>query len=846
MQQSYQMIARTFSAVLGLLLGAIAIVAFSHQTVEYFPRVEIEARVDLPHQGDVAARAESITLAFLFDPLPTLHACEALTGNVARTSLAQCQTCVVRRIECLTTLSEQYQLQLSEQAINEASGRMANGIVVFSATSPLIALATCQETQRQTAGSLSPVTCYAANSPRPRLISQSGEFEPQTAGRILGGVLAAVLSFGLLLFAATEISLLSVGRTQLGVLPSYLTSLSRNKKRSLMLFCDLIALFASLWLAFSVKRSIQGFPITSIGWLFVAAPLLAIPIFSRLGLYSAVIRYLGQQAMLATLSAVALYSAGIAAIGLALSIASVSTAFYLLNGLFAVVLIGAPRLVARNWLARAKLGSRHQQSARKQVAIYGAGSAGVQLALALDSSREMRVAAFFDDDEQLQGRQVAGINVFAPAQLEAVVHSTNISDVLLAIPSVSRQRRREIIRQLEHQPLRVLTLPGLADLADGKVQVTDLREVELADLLGRDAVSAHPELLRRNIEGKAVMVTGAGGSIGAELCRQICALGANALVLYEISEFNLYAIEGELLQIPDHPLVVPILGSVQDQPRLERTLRKFAIATVFHAAAYKHVPMVEKNPVQGVLNNVFGTWYASNAAVNCGVETFVLISTDKAVRPTNTMGTTKRVAEMILQAMQAHHGDGTRFTMVRFGNVLGSSGSVIPLFRQQIKNGGPVTVTDPCITRYFMTIPEAAELVIQASAMGTGGDVFVLDMGEPVKILDLAHRMIKLSGMSLRDPDRSDGDIAVVFTGLRPGEKLYEELLIGDNVSATDHPRVRRADEAKPTWEELQLLLENLKDACGQHATERIRELLVEAVCEFEPQCGNEDLLTVR
>ena len=840
------MITRLISGLLGLLLAAISVFVFSHQTNAYYPRVEIETGIDLPKSAEPSANSNTISLAFLFEAQPTLQACEALTGNIARTSLAKCPKCIVRQLECLSPLPERYQNQLSEQALDTASGRMPNGIVVFSAASAELSLAACQETQRQTTGTTSPVTCFAANAPRPHLAPRSIDFQPQQVARIFGGALAAIFSAGLVFFAFTGKSLLTQSRAQLGFFPAYLTALPRTKKRLVMLLSDSIGLTAALWLSFAVSHANFGFPAPGVWWLFVAAPFIAVPVFVRLGLYSAVIRYLGQQALLAILLAVAVYSAGIAAVGIAFSVASASMSVYVLNGLFAAVLIGAPRLIARNWLLHSKLGWNRKQSRRKLVAIYGAGSAGVQLASALANSREMKVVAFFDDDVQIQGRQIAGVTAYAPGQLETVVRDKKISDVLLAVPSVSRQRRKEIIQQLERQPLRVLTLPGLVDLADGKVQVTDLREVELGDLLGRDAVAPHPELLARNISAKVIMVTGAGGSIGAELCRQICALGAVKLVLYEISEFNLYAIEQELLQLAEHPPIIPILGSVQDQPRLERVMRSFAVGTVFHAAAYKHVPMVEKNPVQGVMNNIFGTWHASNAAVNCGVETFVLISTDKAVRPTNTMGTTKRFAEMILQAMQAHHGDGTRFTMVRFGNVLGSSGSVIPLFRQQIKDGGPITVTDPRIIRYFMTIPEAAELVIQAGAMGTGGDVFVLDMGEPVKILDLAQRMIRLSGLSLRDADHPNGDIEIQFTGLRPGEKLYEELLIGDNVSTTDHPRVQRAAEEKPTWETLLQLLENLKIACEQNATARIRELLVDGVREFDPQCGDEDLLAMK
>ncbi len=841
-----ELVVRVLSGLFGLILGLLSAFSFSYKSPEYFPRIEIEAGIELPNNISYPPGSDVIKLAFLFDARPTLMACEGLIGNVARTSLAKCNTCVVRRFECLSPLPEAYQEQLSEQAIDSASGRMANGVVIFTAAIPEIAMATCQESQRQSIGSASQITCFAANLPRPRVASAVGEMDIASLTRIFAGVLAASIAIVLIFFATSGKSLLTLIQRHAVALPAYLTSLPRSRKRAVMLSIDLIALVFSLWLAFAVRHGNLSFNFENVWLLFLIVPVVAVPIFIRMGLYSAVVRYLGQRALMAIAQAVGIYSLALAVAGFILSIKGVPISVYVLNGLICVVLIGTPRLIARDWLMRSKMGWSLKTSSRKPVAIYGAGSAGIQLALALGSSREMRVAAFFDDDPQLQGRQIAGINVYSPSQLVEVVRVTKARDVLLAIPSVSKQRRHEIIRQLEQEPLRVLTLPALADLADGKVQVADLREVDLADLLGRDAVTPHPDLLRRNIDGKAVMVTGAGGSIGSELCRQICTLGATTLVLYEISEFNLYAIEAELLQIPNHPLVVPILGSVQDQPRLERTLRKFLIATIFHAAAYKHVPMVEKNPAQGVLNNIFGTLYASYAAVSCGVETFVLISTDKAVRPTNTMGTTKRVAEMILQAMQTRHGNATRFTMVRFGNVLGSSGSVIPLFRQQIKDGGPVTVTDPAITRYFMTIPEAAELVIQAGAMGTGGDVFVLDMGEPVRILDLAHRMIKLSGMSLRDMEKPDGDIEVVFTGLRPGEKLYEELLIGDNVSATVHPRVKRANEAKPSWEELQLLLEGLKDACELNATARIRELLVGAVREFDPQCGNEDMLADR
>ncbi|MFY9327452.1 MAG: nucleoside-diphosphate sugar epimerase/dehydratase, partial [Georgfuchsia sp.] len=379
--------------------------------------------------------------------------------------------------------------------------------------------------------------------------------------------------------------------------------------------------------------------------------------------------------------------------------------------------------------------------------------------------------------------------------------------------------------------------------------IDDLREVGIEDLLGRDSVPADPNLLQKNITGKSILVTGAGGSIGSELCRQILSLQPKRLVLYERNEFSLYSIENELLSLFQnngnryHPELIPILGSITDQTRLERVLTRFKIQTVFHAAAYKHVPMVEKNPTEGAYNNIIGTWRAAQAALASGVEAFVLISTDKAVRPTNTMGTTKRFAELILQALAASYPDQTRFTMVRFGNVLGSSGSVVPLFHEQIRQGGPITVTDPRIIRYFMTIPEAAQLVIQAGAMGKDGDVFVLDMGEPVKILDLAKRMIHLSGLSIKDENNPGGDIEIVFSGLRPGEKMYEELLIGDNVVETTHPRIMRANEESLSLESVQHFIGRFDDILQRNATDELRAVLMECVKDFAPQCGNEDQL---
>lgn len=833
---------RLVSLVIALLLALASVFAVTPRQAEFYPLIEIEAPSSAT-TSDHASPNDALTLTFLFSAHPSLKSCEALTGNIARVSLAKCKTCIVRQIQCIQTLNAKQQAILSEQPLDTASGHMTTGVLVYWSANPEVSLAACQETQRQSVAGEGTITCFPPNVERPRIQDVSLKTDPTALAKILVGIIAAL---GALLFAyhaATGRSVRQEWPTLATRLAIRLEALPRGGKQLLMFCSDAIGLTTALWLAFCIRLETIYIPAQNHLWLFFIAPILAAPIFIRLGLYRAIVRFLGAQALWAVLKAVVLYSIAFTALGLISGIEYVPRSVYLLNGLFAGVLIGLPRLIARDWFGRNHLRAHDKDSARKPVAIYGAGSAGIQLAMALTNSRETKPVAFFDDDSEICGRQIAGIPVYPPSSLPTVIQQHDIADILLAIPSISRQRRQQIIRMLEQQPVRVQTLPGLTDMANGKVQIADLREVEIEDLLGRDPVSPRLDLLERNIAGKVVLVTGAGGSIGAELCRQICRHGATTLVLYENSEFNLYAIEQELLQHPGHPSLIPLLGSVLDQPRLERALHSYGVNTVFHAAAYKHVPMVEKNPAQGVINNIFGTWHAANAALATGVGTFVLISTDKAVRPTNTMGTTKRLAEMILQALTVRHPDSTRFTMVRFGNVLGSSGSVIPLFRQQIKNGGPITVTDPRIIRYFMTIPEAAELVIQAGAMGEGGDVFVLDMSEPVKILDLAQRMVHLSGLQIKDSKQPDGDIEIVFTGLRPGEKLYEELLIGDNVAPTDHPRILRANESTLPWEDIELLLSELRIACGVSDGEKIRELLRRGVHEFEPQCGNQDLL---
>ena len=476
--------------------------------------------------------------------------------------------------------------------------------------------------------------------------------------------------------------------------------------------------------------------------------------------------------------------------------------------------------------------------ARRVVLIYGAGETGIKLAAALSAGNHIVVRAYIDDKLELQGSDIAGVRVFSLKSLDMLFAHEDIDSVLLAIPSTSRKRRSEIIRALAQYKVPVKTIPSMLDLVNGLATVDEIREVEIEDLLGRDAAQPVNRLLKQCIEGKTVMVTGAGGSIGSELCRQILIHGPTQLVLFEKSEFALYQIEQELnlanlAQGRDIKLV-PILGSVTHQNRVEHVMRAFHVQTVYHAAAYKHVPMVEHNMIEGVLNNVFGTWRTAEAAKSAGVETFVLISTDKAVRPTNVMGASKRFAELVLQAL-SREGGFTRFCMVRFGNVLGSSGSVVPLFKKQIENGGPLTVTHPEITRYFMTIPEAAALVLQAGAMGQGGDVFVLDMGVPIKIAELARKMIHLSGMEVRDDLNLEGDIEIQFSGLRPGEKLYEELLIGDNVTGTEHPLIMRAEEMELPWSFLQKKLQQVDVASHQFDCQTVMDVLLEVVDGYKP-----------
>ena len=588
-------------------------------------------------------------------------------------------------------------------------------------------------------------------------------------------------------------------------------------------------------------------------WPVLVSLVFALPIFVVSGFYRAIFRYSGFPAMVSVARAMALYGLLYATVFTVMGVPGVPRTIGLIQPLLMLVFIGAARAIARIWLGGMYL-NQIKRAGLPQVLIYGAGDAGRQLAGGMAHSNEMRMVGYLDDDERLHGHVLNGLPIHDPASLPELLSEFPITDVLLALPSVSRQRRNAILSSLAPLRVAVRTLPGMTDLATGRVSLSDVRDLDIDDLLGREPVKPNGLLLNRNTHGKTVLVTGAGGSIGSELCRQIVQCQPKQLLLVEMSEFALYQIHQELQaaldgesvkcdgevsedgQIRTSVEIVPLLASVCDEARMQEIMATWKPNTVYHAAAYKHVPLVEHNPAEGVRNNVWGTMVCAQSAARNGVQNFVLISTDKAVRPTNIMGATKRLAEMVLQAMAALQSVGrTSFSMVRFGNVLGSSGSVVPLFREQIKNGGPITLTHVDITRYFMTIPEAAQLVIQAGAMGTGGDVFVLDMGQPVRIYDLASRMVELSGMSLRTESNPEGDIAIAVTGLRPGEKLYEELLIGDNPKPTQHARIMKAHEEFIVWDELQVKLAALQAAIKVNDVPVIRHLLQDLVPGYQP-----------
>lgn len=625
----------------------------------------------------------------------------------------------------------------------------------------------------------------------------------------------------------------------MGSLAMKVLSLPRSIKRGVVLLIDTTLCLLSVWLAFYLRLG-EFYSLTKAPmWPALTSVVIALPIFIKSGLYRAIFRYSGLPAMIVVCRALLLYGIVYAGIFTFYGVYGVPRTIGIIQPILLLLLVGASRAAARVWL-----GGLYHKKLRKatlpQALIYGAGTAGRQLASAMVNSPEIRVVGFLDDDDRLHGHVLNGLPIHNPADLEEILSETTVTDVLLAIPSVSPKRRNEILDTLKPLKVAVRTLPGLNDIAIGKVSLSDVRELDIDDLLGREPVMPNQILLTKNIVSKVVLVTGAGGSIGSELCRQILAIGPSKLLLIEQSEFALYAIHQELEEklqgssVETAPFLIPLLASVQDEGRMRQIMSTWQPDTVYHAAAYKHVPIVEHNPAEGIRNNVIGTLRTAQIAAAHGVSDFVLISTDKAVRPTNIMGASKRLAEMALQAMAAIH-PGTKFSMVRFGNVLGSSGSVVPKFRQQIRDGGPITLTHPDITRYFMTIPEAAQLVIQAGAMAKGGDVFVLDMGQPVKIIDLAQRMVELSGLTVRNDQNPDGDIEIEITGLRPGEKLYEELLIGDNPKATQHSRIMKAHEDFLPWSDLNVKLQSLIEAIEINDVNVIRQIMAALVSGYRP-----------
>ena len=618
----------------------------------------------------------------------------------------------------------------------------------------------------------------------------------------------------------------------------YTIPLSRSVKQILMMIADALMIVLALGFSFALLGK-DFFDLDQRFYFYLSlATTVSILVFIRIGLYRALVLYMGLQSVFLILQGVTAASCLLAtAYFFAKTPESSDLSILPIFWMIAVLLIGGTRFLAKVFLQSLIQNFRPKEP----VIIYGAGSSGMQLLVALQNGDQYLPVAFVDDSHNMIGNTVHGIRVYNPNSLYELIESFSVRQIFLAIPSATHGERKEILNRLEHHPVHVKTVPDLFDMVSGKMGVDEIRDIDIEDLLGRDIVPPNPELLGACITGQSVMVTGAGGSIGSELCRQIIAINPSRLILLDTFEFGVYKLEAELIEKlqsiegGNNIEIVSLLGSVGNRLQMENAIRSFKVDTVYHVAAYKQVPMVEKNVVEGVQNNIFGTLVSAQAAEKFKVKNFVLISTDKAVRPTNFMGATKRFAEQVLQALAARE-TATKFSMVRFGNVLGSSGSVVPLFRRQIGMGGPVTVTHPEVTRYFMTVQEAAQLVIQAGSMATGGDVFVLDMHEPIKIIDLAKKMIHLMGFEVRDENSYRGDIAIEYTGLRPGEKLYEELLIGESVTGTGHPKIMRAKEETLSWGELEILLSKLELACKQVDLKEIRKLLMKAVVGFEPK----------
>ena len=606
---------------------------------------------------------------------------------------------------------------------------------------------------------------------------------------------------------------------------NFLISRSNFGKRTLIILTDVVLILLSLLIALSLEnKTIYFLDNNSFNVLLISLAI-AIPIFALFDLYRSIIRYMGFIEIWSITKAVTLFSTISYFLNSFVQGEFLSLTLFFSFWLICLVLVSFSRLTASSLLLEKFISSN--------VVIYGAGAAGRQLSSALRNSRELKPVAFVDEDKSLQGNFLNGIKVLSPSRLPKLKHEIG-----------------RIVSSIDELPVKVRVLPGVAELAQGKISVSDLKPLEVADLLGREPVKAQEDLLKGNIKSKVVMVTGAGGSIGSELCRQILKIKPKLLILYEISEVSLYMIEQELINDFERERIKTFLGNVSDKGRVKEVCEQFGVNTIYHAAAYKQVPMVEMNTLQSFENNVFGTLNCALSALETGVETFVLVSTDKAVRPTSFMGATKRFAELILQALSEEQSKssskrGIIFTMVRFGNVLGSSASVVPLFREQIQKGGPVTVTDPEVVRYFMSIPESAELVIQAGSLAKGGEVFLLDMGKPIKIFELAEKMIRLSGLERYNPETKEGDIEITFSGLRDGEKLYEELLIGNDATKTSHKLIFKANEEKLEWKEIERLIEEFKEAVQDRNEKKVHDLLIGSISGYKPHSGLKDLIYI-
>lgn len=639
-----------------------------------------------------------------------------------------------------------------------------------------------------------------------------------------------------------------------------LISLPRFGKQLLVLSVDALSTILAVWLAYSIRLDRLHFPVEAEFLVYGLSFVIAIPVFVRMGLYRAVFRYAGRHALWSIVRATIIYGLIFFLVitfwnflGLPKGSSTIPRSLGILQPMILLMLILLSRSTARIWLAG---DVKIRKAIQPRILIYGAGTLGAQIGEAIQRSGQYYLVGYLDDDSQLRHKTINGLSIYGFDEIDLLINKYGVTEVLLALPSIQSERRNEILSNLRPFSLRVRSLPSISDLANGKIKVSDIRELDVADLLGRNPVVPKNELFEKNIKNKTVLVTGAGGSIGSELTRQILFHQPRILILFEQSEFALYTLDNELkARIRDQSLdteLVSLLGNVREYDWLKRIFKTWQIDTVYHAAAYKHVPIVEQNVSEGILTNVWGTLNVARASLEMGVKQFVLISTDKAVRPTNVMGASKRLAEMVLQALANQVGVQTQFSIVRFGNVLDSSGSVVPLFRSQISLGGPVTVTHTEVTRYFMTIPEAAQLVIQAGSMAKvsgsmdQGIVFVLDMGEPVKIFDLAQRIIELSGFSIKNKENPEGDIAIQIIGLRPGEKLYEELLIGDNPLPTEHPKIMRAQESFKDWYELEKELTILQKSLKTGNVQAIYDQLKKLVTGFTPDADIVDWTAIK